>query len=171
MQAQHLPEIVYILFTVVTALGVLLQALVLLGIFLSVRKSLTKFHAVAERAEKNLDPILTTTRLLLEDISPKLKVATENLVEVSHTLRQQASHASETADEILNMTQAQAARVDEMVTGTLNTVVHATTTVQNVVSVPIRQAAGVINGLRAAFDVLRRKRPEAHAAADGDLFV
>jgi methyl-accepting chemotaxis protein len=171
MQTQRLPEIVYIIFTSVTALGVLLQAFVLLGIFLSVRKSLTKFHAIAERAEKNLDPILNTTRHLLEDISPKLKVATENLVDVSHTLRQQANHASETADEILNMTHAQAARVDEMVTGTLNTVVHATTAVQSVVAAPMRQVAGVVNGLRAAFDVLRRKQPEAHAAADGDLFV
>jgi ABC-type transporter Mla subunit MlaD len=168
---QQLPEIVYILFTVVTAVGVMLQACVLLGIFLSVRKSLSKIHALTEKAEKNLDPILATTRNLLEDISPKLKIATGNLVEVSHSLRDQSRHFQETVDEILDKTHAQAGRVDEMLTGTLNTVGHATAAVQSAVATPVRHVAGVINGFRAGFDVLRSKERTAHAEEDGDHFV
>jgi methyl-accepting chemotaxis protein len=171
MHTQQLPEAVYIIFTAVTAAGVLLQAFVLLGIFLSVKKSLGKLQAFTERAEKNLDPILSTTRHLLEDVSPKLKVAAQNLVDVSHTLREQSNHLGETVDEILHKTQAQAERVDEMVTGTLNTVAHASATVQSAVSTPLRHVVGVFNGFRAGFDVLRRKERVAHVEEDGEHFV
>ncbi|MBT9333156.1 hypothetical protein [Paracidobacterium acidisoli] len=167
----HVPEIVYILFTVVTAIGVLLQALVLLGIFLSVRKSFHKMQQFAERTEEKLGPILSSTQHLVEDLSPKLRVTADNLLEASHLLRHQANHASETVDEILNLTQAQAERMNEMMTGTLNTVVDASAAVQSAVSTPLRHVAGAVNGLKAFFDVMRKKQPEAHAAADGDHFV
>ena len=170
---QQIPEVVYIIFTAVTAAGVLLQAFVLLGIFLSVRKSMQKLHEFTERAEQQIEPILTTTRHLLEDVSPKLKVATDNLVDVSHTLRHQANHVSAVVDDIVDKTHAQAARVDDIVTGTLRTVVHASTVVQGAVAAPLRQAVGVFQGLRAGFDVLRRKdkEPVMYAAEDGDHFV
>jgi hypothetical protein len=61
--------------------------------------------------------------------------------------------------------------VDEIVTGTLDSVVHATSTLQKAVSGPVRQVNAVLNGLKAGFDVLRSKEREAHAAADGDHFV
>jgi len=73
---------------------------------------------------------------------------------------------------LLKKTEAQAERIDEMVTGTLNSIAHATATVQRTVAAPIRQASALFNGLRASFDVFRGSRePAAHSAADGDQFV
>jgi hypothetical protein len=65
----------------------------------------------------------------------------------------------------------QADRVDEMVTGTLNSVANATEAVQKAVSGPVRQVGAVLNGLRAGLDVLRNKGRDAHASPDGDHFV
>jgi hypothetical protein len=74
-------------------------------------------------------------------------------------------------DDLLKKAAVQADRVDEMVTGTLNSVAHATATMQKAVSGPVRQVGAVLNGLRAGFDVLRSKEREVHASADGDHFV
>jgi hypothetical protein len=74
-------------------------------------------------------------------------------------------------DDVLERVAVQTDRVDEIVTGTLDSVVHATSTLQKAVSGPVRQLNAVLNGLRVGFDVLRSKEREAHAAADGDHFV
>jgi hypothetical protein len=93
------------------------------------------------------------------------------VLEVSQTLRVESKRAAGTVDDLLKKAMVQTDRVDEMVTATLNSVAHATATVQRAVSGPVRQVGAVLNGLRAGFDVLRNKEREAHAAADGDHFV
>jgi hypothetical protein len=152
MQSQ-LPQIYYILFTAVTAAGVLLQAFVLLGMYIAIRQSSKKLHEVTAEVRVHLVPALASARHLLEEISPKLKVASTNILEVSNTLRHQANHINDTLESILDKTNAQVERVDEMVGGVLNTVSHAASTVENAASAPIRQVSGIFAGIKTGFDV------------------
>ena len=155
--ASQLPPIYYIIFTAVTSLGVLLQAFVLLAMFLAVRRLANRVHAITDELQPHIVPTVATARNLIEDVSPKLKVATTNIVEASHTLRRQADHVTATLDGLLTKTEAQANRVDEIVTASIDSATHATHAVQHAFSVPVRQASAVFAGLKAGFDVLRSK--------------
>jgi hypothetical protein len=166
-----LPQYVSIAFTVVTAFGVLLQALVLLGMFLGLRETQKKVTTVLDRMNDHLVPVLATSRSLLEDVSPKLKIITSNLVETTETIRQEVRHLDTIVGEVADKSRAQAARVDGMVTETLDTVAHAARTVEDGIAAPIRQIHGVLNGVRAGLDVLRNKSRNNHSGDDGDLFV
>lgn len=152
-----LPPIYYIIFTAITSLGVLLQAFVLLAMYIAVRSATKKLHEVTDELRQHALPTVATARNLLEDISPKLKVASTNLVEASHTLRHQADRVTATLDDLLNKTSAQANRVDEIVTASIDSAAHATQAVQHAFSVPVRQASAVLAGLKAGFEVLRGK--------------
>lgn len=162
---------VYILFTALVAVAVLIQAGVLLGMFIVMRLAVKRMEKLATMAEAHAIPVLTTAKELLDSVAPKLKVAAENVASASETLKTQAHHANETLDGVLRKTEAQAERVDEMITGTLNAVADATAAVQRAVNAPVRQVHAMLNGLRAGLDVLRNRNREAHAAADGDHFV
>ena len=155
--ASQLPPIYYIIFTAVTSLGVLLQAFVLLAMFLAVRRLANRVHAITDQLEPHLVPTVAAARSLVEDVSPKLKVASTNLVEASHTLRRQADHVTATIDDLLDKTAVQANRVDEIVTASIDSASHATQAVQHAFSVPVRQASALFAGLKAGFDVLRGK--------------
>jgi hypothetical protein len=156
MQSQ-LPPIYYIIFTAVTSLGVLLQAAVLLAMYLAVRRLANRLHAITDEIQPHILPTVATTRNLIEDVSPKLKIASTNLVAASQSLRQQADHVNTTIDDLLKKTAVQADRVDEIVTAGLDSATHATQAVQHAVSVPIRQASALFAGLKAGFEVLRGK--------------
>ncbi len=179
----NIPEWVYLAFIAVTAGAVLLQAVVLLGMLFAMKKAVSQITEISKKAEEHALPLLEATKDLLNDTSPKLKVATQNLLEVSqtakevgNTVRAQSAQAAVALNDVLLRASVQVDRVDEMVTGTLNSVAHATATMQRAVSGPVRQAGAVLNGLRAGFEALRRKEREAHpengvhAAADGDHF-
>jgi methyl-accepting chemotaxis protein len=157
-------------FTIVTALAVLMQAFVLLGMLFAVKAAMRRVDEVTTKAQEHALPALETARTLLDEISPKLKIAAQNMMEVSETLKARSVTVSDAVDDLLKKAEVQVDRVDEMVTGTLDSIVHATATVQKAVATPVRQVSAVLNGLRAGLDVLRN-RDQAHATGDGDHFV
>jgi methyl-accepting chemotaxis protein len=162
---------VFILFTALVAVAMLVQAGVLLGMLIAMKASLKRMESFATLADTYAIPALSAAKDLLDAVSPKLKVAADNVAAASETLRTQSQHVNETLDGVLKKTEAQAERVDELITGTLNAVADATAAVQRAVSTPARQVQAVLNGLRVGMDVLRGRNREAHAAADGDHFV
>lgn len=164
----EVPQWIYITFTAVTAVGVLMQALVLLGMLLALKGALGRLDDVSKLAEQHVLPALASARHLLEEVSPKLKVAADNVVQASQTLRSQSQHVNTTLDDLLKKTESQADRIDEMVTATLNTIAHATSTMQRVVVTPARQVSAVLNGLRAGLDVLWHKEHEPYVSRNGD---
>jgi len=153
----QLPPIYYIIFTAITSLGVLLQAFVLLAMYIALRQTTRKLHEATDELRQHALPTIATARDLLHDISPKLKVASTNLVEASKSLRQQAEHVNATVEDLLSKTNAQAARVDGIVTASIDSAAHATEAVQHAFAVPIRQVSAVVAGIKAGFEVLTRK--------------
>jgi hypothetical protein len=166
-----IPEVIFIIFTAVTSIGVLIQAFVLLAMFFAVKKATGELHEVSDQLKQHLVPTLSTARNLVEDISPKVKVATSNLVEASSILRSQAEHINKSVNNVAELAQAQITRVDEMATAVLDGITQATAAVQHGVSAPLKQVSGVLHGLRAGLDVLRKKERPTHVEGDGSNFV
>jgi methyl-accepting chemotaxis protein len=195
----QIPEWVFIVFIAVTAIGVLLQAIAMMGILFALRGAAKQVKEVSMMAELHIVPAAASAKRLLDEVGPKMKAAaansvtlsekaieisqrvseisqraseaSQNVAAVAETARQQSVRVSETLGDILKRTEAQAERVDEMLTGTLDTIAHATATWQRAVAGPWRHVNAVLNGLRAGVSVLRGREPEVHVEADGDHFV
>lgn len=152
-------QIIFIIFTAVTAISVVIQGCAILAIFLAGRKTQKEVHALIEDFRVHVLPIVSTSRGLVEDLSPKIKVIASNAVDSSKTVSSMAHEVSSVVREIAERTRAQAAHVDGMVQGTLEQINHAGSTIQHGISVPIRQLNGILNGLRAGVNVILSKAP------------
>jgi phage-related protein len=156
------PEIspyIYVAFTVVTAIGVLMQAFILLGIFLGLRKLQRPIENILTQVDQHVLPMVAASKATLEQLGPKLKTITENLAEISETVKQESHHVKASVDDVLEKTRAQTERVDEIVSGTLDGLVAAGAHIQSGVAVPLRYVNGIFNGIRAGLGVLRSKTP------------
>jgi len=153
----QLPPIYYIIFTGITCFGVLMQAFVLLGMFLAVRRLTQRIHVITDELRPHVLPTMVTARNLIEDVAPKVKVISSDAVEVSRTVRREVDNVSATMDDVLKRAATQANRVDEMVSASIDSAAHATHAVQHAFSVPVRQASALFAGLKAGFEVLRSK--------------
>jgi hypothetical protein len=100
----------------------------------------------------------------VDSLSPKLKHITENMVEVSDILRSETQHITVSLSDVVERTHQQAARVDHIVSSTLNGIGHATAAVQEGISAPLRHLSGVLDGLRVGIGSFRRKRPHPNGA-------
>ncbi|HET6215948.1 MAG TPA: hypothetical protein VFE27_02950 [Acidobacteriaceae bacterium] len=160
-----------VVFIAVAAVSILLQACFTVATFVGARKAQKKIMALADDIRLHALPVIMSSRELIQDVSPKLKIITENFTATSATLRAKADQIGGFVGDVTGRAQAQASRVDGMVKGTLDQLTYAVQAIEHGIAAPVRQVNGVLNGLRAGVDVLRKKTPDNHLDPEQDLFV
>ena len=160
-----------VIFIAVAALSLLLQGLSMFAMALGARKAQKKIMGLVDDVRIHAMPAIMSSREVIQDVTPKIRTITDNLSAVSDSLRSRSDQVSGLVGDVTNRAQAQTARVDDMVKGTLDQITYAAQAVEHGISVPIRQLNGVLNGLRAGVEVLRKKTSNNHQNPDDDLFV
>jgi hypothetical protein len=160
-----------IVFVAVAAVSMLLHASVMVAVFIGARKAQKKVEDLVDDFRLHALPVIISSREVLNEVSPKLKVITENLVAASTTLRTKADQVSGLVGDVTSRAQVQALRVDGMVKATLDQVTFAAHAIEHGLAMPVRQVNGLLNGLRAGVDVMLKKTPGTHRDPEDDLFV
>jgi hypothetical protein len=160
-----------VVFIAVAAVSILMQAGFTVAIFVGSRKAQKKITALADDVRLHALPVIMSSRELLQDVSPKLKTIAENLTATTATLRTKADQVGGFVGDVTGRAQAQASRVDGMVKGTLDQLTYAVHALEHGIAAPVRQVNGILNGLRAGVDVMRKKTPDNHLDPEEDLFV
>jgi hypothetical protein len=146
------------IFIAITGAGVVLQAGLLAAMYLAMRKSSTKFELLAEEVKSKAVPTLNETHSLLVELRPKLQVISDNLAEVTSTIRTQVQRVDATVNDALDRARLQVIRTDEMVTRTLDRVEATSDIVQKTVTSPVRHISGVIQGVTAGVEFFLRSQ-------------
>jgi hypothetical protein len=160
-----------IVFIAIATVSIVMQAGFVLAMFIAARKAQKKIMGLAEDVRLHALPAIIASRDVIQEITPKLKIITENLTAVSTTLRTKTEKVGGLVGDVTDRAQAQAVRVDGMVKGTLDHLTSAIQAIEHGVAVPVRQVNGILNGLRAGVDVMRKRDVNNHQEPDDDLFV
>lgn len=167
-------ETILVIFVAVTGVAVLLQALVLLGMLLTMLKALRMTQEKVEEFRSTALPILSETRDFMNRVGPKIDSVTTDVAELVHGLRAQSIELEASATEIMERVRRQTSRIDSMLTSVLDTMDRAGGLVSHAVSVPVRQMSALAAAAKAMFGVLRDGSPaqaRTHSGADKDMFV
>lgn len=141
-------------FVGMVAIAMLAQAVALIVMAVGASKARKRGLEIAEEVRLKVLPVIDGAQELIRDTAPKMKIITQNLVETSYVVRNKAQEFDATLAEVHQKTRAQVARVDGMVTSALNASAEIAVAIQQGVRVPVRQFAGLVNGLKAGMDVL-----------------
>lgn len=183
-----------VIFVGVIAFCSFVQFLVLMGAAIAGLKAWKGVMAEVETVKQKAFPIIATVQTILNDatpkvkavtatvqdlvtdVSPKVKTVTSNIVEISDVARSKVREfestldsANETIRDANSKTQAQVNKVDDMVSSVLKTTSDLSTTIQRGIRMPVMEVAGVVNGLKAAMEVLvgRSKGPATDRPRSG----
>ena len=142
------------IFVAVAAFALLAQAIAFIIMAVGAKKASNRGLAIAEEVRIKAMPLIHDAHELVREMTPKLKLITENLVDTTHMVRTKAHEFDSTASDINAKTKAQVARVNGIMTSVLNSTAEVTETLQRGIKVPLREVSGVVNGLKAGLDVL-----------------
>jgi hypothetical protein len=163
-------------FIAVESVAVVLQMLILLAIYLSLKRATSQAENIVLDLQRRTIPLVENARDILADATPKLKQATSNLTEASETLKTQAGTLGNIAVDISMRARNKIALADDMVTRTLERVERTTGAVQNSVLSPVRRVNGILQGLSVGIGAFLNQKRDAkteNRRANGDegMFV
>jgi methyl-accepting chemotaxis protein len=171
-----------LLFIAVTTAAVVLQAGILVALYITVRKTTAKLEVVADDVKSKALPTLESANSMLTELRPKLstiadgivelrpqvQVAVDNLAETTSLLRSEVERVDATVNDVVDRARLQVIRVDEMLTRTFDRVEYTTDVVTKTVVSPVRQMSGIFRGVTAGVEFLlsnrRRKNGDSRGA-------
>lgn len=149
-----------VIFVGVIAFCSLVQFLVLVGAGIGMLKAWKSVSVLMADFKQKSMPIIGNVNRIVEDATPKVKMVAENFAETSTVIRRKVAdfdatltETNQTLKDVNRKTQAQVARVDGMVASALTSTDDIASTIQQGIRTPVREVAGLVNGLKAGLDV------------------
>jgi len=153
------------------AVAIAVMAIIMVAIAVKALKAIKEVSSTAEEVKLKLMPLMDevlqiskTSRVLLEDAAPKVKIISDNLVKTTETLVETSKIARGTAQRIevtvtdANLrTQRQVARVDGMVTAALTTTQEVADTIAHGIKVPAQKIAVMLTQAKVVAEGLLAK--------------
>lgn len=147
-----------IAFTGITALAVVLQMLILAGMYFSIRKSTERMTQIAEDLHRKMSPILASLTELMEDTQPRLSAIVANAAEISEIARSQANKVDRVFTEAVDRLRLQVIRADQILTGTLESIEEAGAQFRKSVWEPVQQVTALLKGIKTGLEFFRSKK-------------
>ena len=163
------------IFIAVTTFAVVVQAGILVGLYLAVRKSSARMEALATEVRSKVLPTIDTVQAMLVEIRPKLDVMTVNLSESSTLVRNQLGRLDATLTDALDRARLQVIRADELLNRTMDRVEATSDAVHKTVISPLRQVNGLISAISTGVEVFlgQKRRPPKNGAGvpQDEMFI
>lgn len=165
---------VFLVFVAVITAAFVVQAGVMVALFVVVRKSSTRMESLATEVKTKTVPMLETAQSLVSELRPKIDQIVENVSQSTSLVRAQMHRLDATVNDALDRTRLQVIRADEMVSRTMDKVEETTEAVHRTVVSPIRRASGLYQGITAGLEYFlgrRRGRRESVGVPQDELFI
>jgi hypothetical protein len=161
-------------FVAVTAVAVVLQMLILAGMYFAMRKMMERTEALQVKVNEQALPLLEKVRGLVDESTPKIQTVIANVAETSEMVKLQAGKIDGLVTEFVGIAHNQAERASGLANRTLERVDHTAAAMQNAVTTPVRHLSGLVEGLLTGIGQLvggRRERQRSKAVPKEDMFI
>lgn len=139
-------------FIALTAIAVLLQAGVLLAMYLAMRKTTARMEALAAEVKTKVLPTVEQAQQMLTEMHPKLSTIVANAEHATTVVRSQLERIDATVNDVVDRARLQIIRGDELLTRTMDRVEHTSEVVQKTVVSPVRQISGLMQGITVGLE-------------------
>ncbi|HKZ52517.1 MAG TPA: DUF948 domain-containing protein [Candidatus Acidoferrales bacterium] len=162
------------IFVGLTTLALVAQAVILVATYLRLAKLDEETRALRQKLSEQAGPILRNVDELTLTARDKTRLILEDISALSYDARRQMEKLDRLTDELADRLRLQIIRTDELLSKALQNLEEAGTAVKESVIGPVREAAAVVQGVKAAIDFLTarrersRRRPER---VDEELFI
>ena len=148
-------------FVIVTAAAVVVQAVILYAVMRTIAQLGRSVAQIQAGVEQDVQPLIRGARALVNGAQEPVHTILNNLADVSKLLRERAVSADAVVADVLDRTQAEVIRADELFKSLLARTERAADAVERGVLGPVRELSAVLAGVRAGFDYFVGRRRSA----------
>ncbi len=160
-------------FIIVTALAVVIQAGILVGMYMAMRKTSAKVESLAEEMKTKILPTAELAHSMMTQLRPKIDNIVDNVGASTTVLRTQMERVDATLTDIVDRTRLQVIRADEFVNTTMDRLEETRESVQRTVASPVRHMSGLMHGVTAGVEAFfsRKRVRNSVSASQDEMFI
>jgi hypothetical protein len=145
-------------FVIVTAVAIVLQAIMLIALFLQLRRTAARVEETISDLNTRLSPIISRLQILVDDVSPRISGLVADASELTRLARSQAQKVDRILTETMERLRLQLIHVDQILTGAMEAVEEAGSRMRDTVWGPVVKASAMIRGIQSGLEFLRTAR-------------
>ena len=145
-------------FVVVTALAMVVQAIVLIALFVQLRRTAARVEQIVTDLNTKLTPLISRVQFMVEEISPRITGIVADASEITRLARGEAQKVDRILSEALERLRMQLIHADHILTGAMEAVEEAGSRLRQSVWGPVVRATAIIRGVQAGIDFFRSNR-------------
>src|ERR1700687_191470 len=145
-------------FVVVTAVAIVVQAIVLVALFLQLRRTAVRVEETIGDLNTRLIPIISRLQLLVEDVSPRISGLVSDASELTRMARGQAQKADRILTETMERLRLQLIHVDQILPGALEAVEQTGSRLRETFWGPVVKASAIVRGAQTGIAFFRAAR-------------
>ena len=151
------------LFVIVTAIAVVLQAAILIALFIQLRRTAARVEQTVDDLNTKIGPLISRVQILVEEVSPRLTGIVADASEITRLARTEAQKVDRIVSEALERLRMQLIHVDHILTGAMEAVEEAGSHLRRTVWGPVVKATALIRGVQAGIDFFRTMKQRRSA--------
>ena len=177
------------IFIAITAAAVVLQACILVAMYLAVRKIGAKVESLATEVQDNVLPKVSslasgmkdkvlpavdTAHTMLIELKPKIEAVVDDVSSTTAMVRAQVVRIDAALTDVVDRTRLQVIRADEMVSHTMDKIEETGDMVRKTVVSPVKHISGVVRGVSTGFEVFfgaKRRRRNGNGVSQDEMFI
>ncbi len=166
------------IFIAVTSAAVVLQMLILAGMYFAIRAIGSHVKTVTEEVKAQAFPLFESGKALQADIkkiletsAPKVELVLDNAAAITTTAHAGIGRVESTVNDMLDRARLQVIRADEMVTRAMDTVEDTTEKVAHTVTSPVKRANGLVQGISAGFGAYFGQKRKRNGGPSDEMFI
>jgi hypothetical protein len=162
------------IFVAVTSTAVVIQAGILVAMYLAFRETSARVEALATEVRTKVLPAAEIAQAMLVELRPKVENIITNVSDSTTLIQAQIERLDGTVNDTLDRARLQVIRADELLTRTLDKVERTTEVVERTVVSPVKHLSGLLQGLSTGFEVLfaaRRRRRDGVGVSQDEMFI
>jgi hypothetical protein len=151
-------------FVIVTAIAIVLQAVMLVALFVQLRRTAARVEETISNLNTRMSPIISRLQVLVDDVSPRISGLVADASELTHLARSQAQKVDRILTESMERLRLQLIHVDQILTGAMEAVEEAGSRLRETVWGPVIKASAMIRGIQSGLEFLRAARSTRNSA-------
>jgi len=145
-------------FVIVTAVAIVLQAVILVALFLQLRRTAARVEETIADFNTRVTPIISRVQIMVEDVTPRISGLVADASELTRLARGQAQKVDRILTETMERLRLQLIHVDQILTGAMEAVEETGSRLRETVWGPVVKASALIRGIQTGIEFFRAAR-------------
>lgn len=161
-------------FVVIAAIAIVIQAAILLGFYLIVRRIHNQISEIGREAKQNMDRVVAAIMEIIAGSREPLKAVTANVAEMSRIVRERTGLLDEALGDWTEKTRLQVQRIDQLVSGFIERADRTANTFQRNIVGPLQEVGAIFKGIQSGLDFFFSRRQPSTAREpthDEEMFI